>query len=194
MAQPNTKHPPLRSRYTRPIRSECCLSSRHHRTGPRRQYGAGISCSCNPSAARRGAEPAHRARREGTPVHPVREDRLRMQRVEQIDAVNPVVVQVEHDEPGTGENAGRIKNRLSGTPVHWPIAVQPSSHVWRVTCVRGGSPFNWSSVNDRGAATRPSTDNRQSRERSAVQLPVRGSECRLFGLRRGWSCRWPETT
>ena len=69
---------------------------------------------------------------------------------------------------------------LSGTPVHWPIAVQPSSHVWRVICVRDGSRFSSSSENVRGVATRPSTDNRQSANAPLCESPVCVAERRFL--------------
>ena len=62
--------------------------------------------------------------------------------------------------------AGRMpaasSTRLSGTPVHWPMAVQPSSQVCRVICVRDAQLFQ---LGERERARRghaPSTDSRQS--------------------------------
>ena len=51
---------------------------------------------------------------------------------------------------------------LSGTPVHCAMAVQPSSQVCRVICVRGENCFRSASENARGRATLPSTERRQS--------------------------------
>jgi hypothetical protein len=52
--------------------------------------------------------------------------------------------------------------RLSGTPVHSPMAVQPSSQVCFVICVRDGRRFNSASDHVPGRATVPVTDSRHS--------------------------------
>ena len=74
--------------------------------------------------------------------------------------------QSSYEENTTNRPAGRTPTASStaesGTPVHWPIAVQPSSHVCRVICVRAGNCFRSASENERGRATLPSTDSRQS--------------------------------
>ena len=50
----------------------------------------------------------------------------------------------------------------SGTPVHLPIALQPSTQSWRVICVRAGIACSSASEQVSGAATSPSTRSRQS--------------------------------
>ena len=50
----------------------------------------------------------------------------------------------------------------SGTPVHLPIALQPSTQSWRVIWVRAGMRAQLGERKARGRSTRPSTASRQS--------------------------------
>lgn len=39
-----------------------------------------------------------------------------VQRVEHVEAVGPVIVRVEHDEPGVGQESGGIQDKAQGDP------------------------------------------------------------------------------
>ena len=52
----------------------------------------------------------------------------------------------------------RRRKSPSGAPVHFPIALQPSTQSWRVICVRWGKAFNCASVRLSERSTRPVTD------------------------------------
>ena len=137
------------------------------------ECAARISCSCSRSAVRgagaraRRARPAGRrrsCRRPGSSAGAARRADRGCRPSRRPSAA-----------PRTARSAGcptASSTRDSGTPVHWPIAVQPSSHVCRVICVRDGSCFSSASENVRGRATRPSTDQPPVGERSGLQPPV----------------------
>ena len=81
----------------------------------------------------------------------------------------------------------------SGTPVHWPIAVQPSSHVCRVIWVRGVNCFRSASENARGRATLPSTGSLQSANAPSFMRRY-VSPASPFTVRPGSRCPSMETT
>jgi hypothetical protein len=66
----------------------------------------------------------------------------------------------------------------SGTPVHLPITLQPSTQSWRVICVREGIACSSARLYCAGRATSPPTFSRQSAKRSASSCRYR----RLSGI------------
>ena len=92
---------------------------------------------------------------------------------------------VEHDEPRGRQDAGGVQDDGSAARRSTaPIAVQPSSHVCRVICVRAGNRFRSASEKVRGAPTRPSTDSRQSANAAGLQARYALAE-RRFASRPG---------
>ena len=105
------------------------------------------------------------ADRQGAVVHAVGEDGLRMEGVDQVDALvvgraAEIVGAVQDDVARVRLQAPWSSTALSGTPVHLPMALQPSTQSWRVICVREGMARRSASESDWGASTRPSTASR----------------------------------
>ena len=66
-----------------------------------------------------------------------------------------VVEAVEDDMARAGFTLARSSRCASGTPLHWPITLQPSTQSWRVIWVRVGKARNASSENSSGRSTMP---------------------------------------
>src|SRR6476659_9293561 len=59
-----------------------------------------------------------------------------------------------------GRNRARSSSQASGTPLHLPITLHPSTQSWRVICVRVGIARKASSENSSGRSTSPAICNR----------------------------------
>ena len=72
----------------------------------------------------------------------------------------PLPTGISTRDPLTAQRESIRKNSRSGVPVHFPIALQPSTQTRRVICVSCGSAYSRSSVHDRLSSTRPPISSR----------------------------------